>query len=140
MIRQWGATVLVVGLMASTAAAQDAKTVIASASKAMGADNLNSITFYGSGANFGLGQSNNANGQWPRTNVNDYVRSIDFTQPVSRMAARMKDHPGRANITSPISMSPTYATRMETSSQRCFTTSIPPRTKPSRQWPMLAAR
>jgi hypothetical protein len=84
MIRQWGATVLVVGLMASTAAAQDAKTVIASASKAMGADNLNSITFYGSGANFGLGQSNNANGQWPRTNVNDYVRSIDFTQPVSR--------------------------------------------------------
>ena len=36
MIRQWGATVLVVGLMASTAAAQDAKTVIASASKAMG--------------------------------------------------------------------------------------------------------
>jgi hypothetical protein len=45
MIRQWGATVLVVGLMASTAAAQDAKTVIASASKAMGADNLTSITF-----------------------------------------------------------------------------------------------
>ena len=84
MSRQWGATVLVVSLMASTAAAQDAKTVIASASKAMGADNLNSITFYGSGANFGLGQSNNANGQWPRTNVNDYVRSIDFTQPVSR--------------------------------------------------------
>jgi hypothetical protein len=84
MIRQWGATVLVVGLMATTAAAQDAKTVIASASKAMGADNLNSITFYGSGANFGLGQSNNANGQWPRTNVNDYVRSIDFTLPISR--------------------------------------------------------
>ena len=50
----------------------------------MGADNLNSITYYGSGANFGLGQSNNSNGQWPRTNVNDYVRSIDFTQPVSR--------------------------------------------------------
>ena len=84
MIRKWGATVLVVGLMASTAAAQDAKTVIANASKAMGVDGLNSITFYGSGANFGLGQSNNANGQWPRTNVNDYVRSIDFTGPVSR--------------------------------------------------------
>ncbi len=90
MIRKWGATLFVVaaslvaGPMASTAAAQDAKTVIANASKAMGVDNLNSITFYGSGANFGLGQSNNANGQWPRTNVNDYVRSIDFTGPVSR--------------------------------------------------------
>src|SRR4029078_6963006 len=70
--------------MASTAAAQDAKTVIANASKAMGVDGLNSITFYGSGANFGLGQSNNPNGQWPPTNVNDYVRSIDFTGPVSR--------------------------------------------------------
>jgi glyoxylase-like metal-dependent hydrolase (beta-lactamase superfamily II) len=83
-MRTWGATLLVVGLMASSAAAQDAKTVVANASKAMGADNLNSITYYGSGANFGLGQSNNANGQWPRTNVNDYVRSIDFTGPVSR--------------------------------------------------------
>src|SRR5512134_2684836 len=84
MIRKWGAALLVVGLMTSSAAAQDAKTVIGNASKAMGADNLNSITYYGSGANFGLGQSNNANGQWPRTNVSDYSRSIDFTQPASR--------------------------------------------------------
>jgi glyoxylase-like metal-dependent hydrolase (beta-lactamase superfamily II) len=87
MIRKWCATVLAVGLMASTAAAQDAKAVIANASKAMGVDGLNSITYYGSGANFNLGQSNNANGQWPRTNLNDYVRSIDFTQPVSRATA-----------------------------------------------------
>ena len=65
-------------------AAQDAKTVLAAASKAMGSENLNAITYYGSGANFGLGQSNNSNGAWPRTNVNDYVRSIDFTQPASR--------------------------------------------------------
>lgn len=66
------------------AAAQDGKAAIAAASKAMGADTLNSITYYGSGANFNLGQSNNANGAWPRANVNDYVRSIDFTQPASR--------------------------------------------------------
>jgi glyoxylase-like metal-dependent hydrolase (beta-lactamase superfamily II) len=65
-------------------AAQDAKTVLAAASKAMGSENLNAITYYGSGANFGLGQSNNSNGAWPRTNVNDYVRSIDFMQPASR--------------------------------------------------------
>jgi glyoxylase-like metal-dependent hydrolase (beta-lactamase superfamily II) len=84
MVSKWGTAILAVGLMASSAAAQDAKTVIANASKAMGADSLNSITYYGSGANFGLGQSNNANGQWPRTNVSDYVRSIDFTGPVSR--------------------------------------------------------
>ena len=78
---------LAVGLLvalAAPAAAQDAKAVVGAASKAMGTDNLSSLTMYGSGANFGLGQSNNANGQWPRTNVSDYVRSIDFTQPASR--------------------------------------------------------
>src|SRR6188474_3886238 len=84
MKKVWIAAAALVALLPVTALAQDAKTVIANASKAMGVDGLNSITFYGSGANFGLGQSNNANGQWPRTNVNDYVRSIDFTQPVSR--------------------------------------------------------
>jgi glyoxylase-like metal-dependent hydrolase (beta-lactamase superfamily II) len=78
---------LAIGLLAASAvpaAAQDAKAVISAASKAMGTDNLSSLTIYGSGANFGLGQSNNANGQWPRTNVSDYVRSIDFAQPASR--------------------------------------------------------
>jgi glyoxylase-like metal-dependent hydrolase (beta-lactamase superfamily II) len=50
----------------------------------MGSESLTSISYYGSGANFGLGQSNNANGQWPRTNVSDYVRSIDFGQSTSR--------------------------------------------------------
>jgi glyoxylase-like metal-dependent hydrolase (beta-lactamase superfamily II) len=87
MMRKWVAAIALVGLTASTAAAQDAKTVISNASKAMGADNLNSISYYGSGANFGIGQSNNANGQWPRTNLNDYVRSIDFAQPASRATA-----------------------------------------------------
>jgi hypothetical protein len=80
-------TVGLVALLAALcvpAAAQDAKTVLATASKAMGSENLNAITYYGSGANFCLGQSNNSNGAWPRTNVNDYVRSIDFTQPASR--------------------------------------------------------
>ena len=61
--------------------------MIANASKAMGADGLNSIVFNGSGANFGLGQSNNANGEWPRTNLNDYVRAIDFASSTSRATA-----------------------------------------------------
>jgi glyoxylase-like metal-dependent hydrolase (beta-lactamase superfamily II) len=74
-------------LMPATAAAQDAKAVIANASKAMGADGLNSIVMNGSGANYGLGQSNNANGEWPRTNLNDYVRAIDFASSTSRATA-----------------------------------------------------
>ena len=65
----------------STALAQNAATVIANASRAMGVENLSSITYYGSGANYNLGQSNNANYPWPRVNVNDYRRTIDFTKP-----------------------------------------------------------
>ena len=52
---------------AGGAVAQDAKTVVANASKAMGADGLTSIIFYGSGANYNLGQTNNANSPWPQT-------------------------------------------------------------------------
>jgi glyoxylase-like metal-dependent hydrolase (beta-lactamase superfamily II) len=76
--------IALVALLAASAAAQDAKTVIASASKAMGVEGLNSVTFYGAGANFNLGQNNNSNAPWPRINANDYVRSIDFAQPASR--------------------------------------------------------
>src|SRR5580765_5347062 len=53
---------------------QDAKSLVQAASKAMGIENVNSVMFYGSGANFNLGQSNRANGPWPRTNLNDYTR------------------------------------------------------------------
>jgi glyoxylase-like metal-dependent hydrolase (beta-lactamase superfamily II) len=74
-------------LVCLTVSGQDAKTVISNASKAMGVDGLNSVMFYGSGANFNLGQSNNAKGPWPRNNLNDYNRAIDFTQPSSRATA-----------------------------------------------------
>jgi glyoxylase-like metal-dependent hydrolase (beta-lactamase superfamily II) len=78
-----GATALV-AMLATPLAAQDARTVVSNASKAMGVDGLNSVTFYGAGANFNLGQNNNSNAPWPRINANDYVRSIDFAQPASR--------------------------------------------------------
>lgn len=76
--------VVALSLLSQATFAQDAKSVIGSAAQAMGVDNLDSISYYGSGANFNFGQNNNANAPWPRINANDYVRSIDFTQPVSR--------------------------------------------------------
>jgi glyoxylase-like metal-dependent hydrolase (beta-lactamase superfamily II) len=66
---------------------QDAKSLVQAASKAMGIDNVDSVIFYGSGANFNLGQSNRANGPWPRTNLNDYTRAIDFSKSASRATA-----------------------------------------------------
>ena len=84
MLTKCVSTIALVVLLAATSAAQDARAVISNASKAMGVDGLNSVTFYGAGANFNLGQNNNSNAPWPRANANDYVRTIDFTQPASR--------------------------------------------------------
>ncbi|HXS80478.1 MAG TPA: hypothetical protein VN818_09340, partial [Gammaproteobacteria bacterium] len=77
----WKAAVALAALGAASAAfAQNAATVVANASKAMGVEGLNSVTYYGSGANYNLGQNNNSNYPWPRVNVNDYRRTIDFTK------------------------------------------------------------
>ena len=73
--------------LTQAAAAQTAEAVVAEAAEAMGIEGLNSIRIYGSGANFTVGQNNNANGPWPRTNLNDFNRWIDFTQPATRATA-----------------------------------------------------
>ncbi len=78
---------VVVTLATSPLLAQDAKSVVAEASRAMGVDGLSSITYYGSGANYNLGQNNNANYPWPRINLNDYRRTIDLRGPLSLATA-----------------------------------------------------
>ncbi|MDR2216104.1 MAG: MBL fold metallo-hydrolase [Nevskiaceae bacterium] len=75
---------LVLACAALPALAQNAATVIANSARAMGIEGLNSIYYYGSGANYSIGQNNNANIPWPQTPLNDYVRAIDFTVPASR--------------------------------------------------------
>ena len=80
MASTWKAAVALAALAATSAAvAQNAASVIANASRTMGVEGLNSVTYYGSAANYNLGQNNNANYPWPRVNVNDYRRTIDFT-------------------------------------------------------------
>jgi glyoxylase-like metal-dependent hydrolase (beta-lactamase superfamily II) len=69
---------------ASAAMAQDAKAVVAAASRAMGVDTLTSIHLTGTAQNGNLGQNNNANHPWPLAAANDYVRAIDFSRPASR--------------------------------------------------------
>jgi glyoxylase-like metal-dependent hydrolase (beta-lactamase superfamily II) len=71
-------------LACSPAFAQDAKSVIAETSKAMGLDGVTSLYYYGSGAQYSLGQNNNSNGPWPKTPVNQYTRAINFQGPATR--------------------------------------------------------
>jgi glyoxylase-like metal-dependent hydrolase (beta-lactamase superfamily II) len=73
--------------VAQGAAAQTAEAVVAQSAKAMGIEGLNSIRMYGAAANFTVGQNNNAEGPWPRVNLNDFNRWIDFTQPATRATA-----------------------------------------------------
>jgi glyoxylase-like metal-dependent hydrolase (beta-lactamase superfamily II) len=67
------------------AAAQDAKTIIGEASKAMGAENLTSVTYSGSASNVNFGQTKSISGPYVlSTTITNYSRAIDFSQPASR--------------------------------------------------------
>jgi glyoxylase-like metal-dependent hydrolase (beta-lactamase superfamily II) len=68
----------------SGARAQDAAGTIAAASKAMGVDNLTSITYSGSATTGNFGQSTAIAGPLAVTTITNYTRAIDLNQPASR--------------------------------------------------------
>ena len=77
-------TVLLISMLLVSMSAQDAKTVIANASKAMGAEGLDSITYSGSAAMGNFGQSRNISARLASTSIRNYTRTIDFMKPMSR--------------------------------------------------------
>ncbi len=72
-------------VMAWADGAQDPQTVISNASKALGAGDLKSIEYSGSGYDFALGQAPNPGSPWPKFNDKTYTRVINFDPPASRM-------------------------------------------------------
>jgi glyoxylase-like metal-dependent hydrolase (beta-lactamase superfamily II) len=64
---------------------QDAKTVIASATAALGAGNLKTIEFTGSGFDYVVGQAANPSSPWPKFIDKTYTRVVDLDAPASRM-------------------------------------------------------
>src|SRR5688572_22891767 len=66
---------------AKPAAPPDAKTLLASVAKAMGADNVKTIQYTGSGTNAGIGQNRNPDADWPLVRVKSYSREFDFNTP-----------------------------------------------------------
>ena len=74
---------LIVLLFASTAFAQDARTVIDNASKAMGA--LKTVEYSGTGFDFAIGQNANPNLPWPKFIDKTYKRVMNFETPAFRM-------------------------------------------------------
>ncbi len=68
-----------------TASAQDAKTVIANASKAMGVDALKTVQYSATGMDFALGQAPNPSSPWPKFINKSYTRALNFETPASRV-------------------------------------------------------
>ena len=64
--------------------AQDAKTTLEKAAQAIGAANLKSLQYSGSGANFAVGQSHTPGEPWPKFNIKSYDRIINYETASSR--------------------------------------------------------
>src|ERR1700693_6121969 len=71
-----------VALAGQIAAAQDAKTVLQNATKAMG--DVKSIQFSGTGHLSAVGQAWNPTSPWPETIVKSYTRTVDYASQSSR--------------------------------------------------------
>src|SRR5437660_12158664 len=63
-------------------AAQDAKTVLQSAAKAMG--DVKSIQYSATGQLYALGQAYSPTSAWPQNNITSYMRAIDYGSRSSR--------------------------------------------------------
>jgi glyoxylase-like metal-dependent hydrolase (beta-lactamase superfamily II) len=72
-------------LLPAAAVAQDARTVVAAASQAMGITGLDSITYSGIAAVANFGQSRTISFGLASTTIRNYTRTIDFIQPASRV-------------------------------------------------------
>ena len=104
MTRRIVVLLALLGLMAGTTAAQDAKTVLQAASKAMGADNLKTIQITGTGTTGAVGQSYSPNDDWPHFDVPKYTRTIDYTAKSSKeeLTRRQGTYPPRGGGGTPI--------------------------------------
>jgi glyoxylase-like metal-dependent hydrolase (beta-lactamase superfamily II) len=84
MLKRLTVTALFLTLLSMGATAQDAKTILGNASKAMSADNLNAITYSGSASNVNFGQTKRLSGPYVlSTTITNYTRAISLTQPAS---------------------------------------------------------
>src|SRR5215475_1085346 len=88
--------------LTATASAQDSKSVVDSASKAIGS--LKSVEYSGSGFDFAMGPAVNPSSPWPKFVDKTYKRTIDFEKPAYRLERiRMQgENPPRGGGQQPI--------------------------------------
>jgi hypothetical protein len=98
------ALAMLLSAFVGVSAAQDAKTVLADASKALGADTLNTVEFSATGYDFVLGQAYSPSSPWPKFLNKTYTRVIDFRIPASKVdRVRMQgENPPRGGGLQPV--------------------------------------
>src|SRR5262245_41000342 len=100
-------TALVAGLaLAVTLSGCSQKTGAAAAADAMGAANLNSIQFSGSGTNYAYGQAYTPGGPWPRFEVKTYAAAVDYQTPAMKldMLRAQGEHPPKGGGAQPFAI------------------------------------
>ena len=81
LLRTLTLAALLVALLSTSTATQNASSIVAGASKAMGVDTLNSITYSGTARNGAFGQSKaigDPMGAVNVTRITEYTRTINF--------------------------------------------------------------
>lgn len=91
-------------LLAGSAAAQDARAVLRAAADTLGVRNVQSIEYTGSGYVAAVGQSFTPNDDWPRFEVINYSRTINYRNRASReeYVRRQGDYPARGGGGTPL--------------------------------------
>src|SRR5215510_7910702 len=87
-----------------TVRAQDARSVLQAAMKAMGTANVKTIQYTGTGWNAAVGQSFSPQEDWPRFEVTRYTRTIDYDAKSSReeLTRRQGNNPPRGGGGTPL--------------------------------------
>ena len=97
-------TVLAAGLAVAVAVSGCSRpSGAAAAADAMGATNLNSIQFSGSGTNYAFGQAYTPGGPWPRFEVKTYTAAVDYQTPAMKvdMLRAQGEHPPKGGGAQP---------------------------------------
>jgi glyoxylase-like metal-dependent hydrolase (beta-lactamase superfamily II)/type II secretory pathway pseudopilin PulG len=88
--------VVIAALAVAPGRAQDARTALDAASKALGAAGLRTLQYSGWGFDYVFGQAYDPNSPWPRFNVPAFTMTIDFAAPAvrdDRRRAQLEDPP-----------------------------------------------
>src|SRR5262245_8512999 len=98
------ALLAVIVVARNTLRAQDARSVVQAAMKAMGTANVKTLQYSGTGWNAAVGQSFSPQADWPRFEVTRYTRTIDYDARSSReeLTRRQGSNPPRGGGGTPL--------------------------------------